>query len=160
HPEMYCFARTGSCPVGPLYDVEMTMPRVNGSGRSYYASFVAAAQAMSPVVLYQLSLSLTLAQFVMAWTSHGMTSEAGGVCQSSAGWSCCTRGNEVLRVLLALMILVLPTFQAKAADPVSAPVPVGAASVRTDQITGAGGTFPAPVYARWADAARSAIGVD
>ncbi len=28
------------------------------------------------------------------------------------------------------------------------------------KIAGAGGTFPAPVYAKWADAARSAIGVD
>jgi phosphate transport system substrate-binding protein len=28
------------------------------------------------------------------------------------------------------------------------------------KITGAGGTFPAPVYAKWADAAHAAIGVD
>jgi phosphate transport system substrate-binding protein len=31
---------------------------------------------------------------------------------------------------------------------------------QTEQITGPGGTFPAPVYARWADTARSAIGID
>jgi len=33
-------------------------------------------------------------------------------------------------------------------------------SAHAQKITGAGGTFPAPVYAKWADAARAAIGVD
>jgi phosphate transport system substrate-binding protein len=31
---------------------------------------------------------------------------------------------------------------------------------QAQQISGAGGTFPAPVYAKWADAAHAAIGVD
>ncbi len=34
------------------------------------------------------------------------------------------------------------------------------AAAQAQQITGAGGTFPAPVYAKWAEAARAAIGVD
>ena len=59
------------------------------------------------------------------------------------------------------MFVALPSLQAKAADAVSTPpASTGAATVETEQITGAGGTFPAPVYAKWADAARSAIGVD
>jgi phosphate transport system substrate-binding protein len=33
-------------------------------------------------------------------------------------------------------------------------------AAQAQQITGAGGTFPAPVYAKWAEAARGAIGVD
>ena len=74
------------------------------------------------------------------------------------------RGIQLLHVLLALMFMALPSLQAKAADAVStAPTPpasAGAATVRTEQITGTGGTFPAPVYAKWADTARSAIGVD
>ncbi|WP_254070220.1 substrate-binding domain-containing protein, partial [Acidisphaera sp. L21] len=28
------------------------------------------------------------------------------------------------------------------------------------QITGAGGTFPAPVYAKWGEAAKAAIGIE
>src|SRR4051812_26073430 len=35
-----------------------------------------------------------------------------------------------------------------------------AAPARAQQITGAGATFPAPVYAKWGEAAKSAIGVE
>jgi phosphate transport system substrate-binding protein len=74
------------------------------------------------------------------------------------------RGIQPLRVLFALMFMALLSVQAKAADAVSTratpPASAGAAPVRTEQITGAGGTFPAPIYAKWADTARSAIGVD
>jgi ABC-type phosphate transport system substrate-binding protein len=48
----------------------------------------------------------------------------------------------------------------RSATPATPPASAGAATVRTEQITGTGGTFPAPVYAKWADTARSAIGVD
>ena len=68
------------------------------------------------------------------------------------------RGILRLRVLFALMFMALPSLQAKAADAV--PAATSAATVQTEQITGTGGTFPAPVYAKWADTARSAIGVD
>ena len=35
-----------------------------------------------------------------------------------------------------------------------------AAPVSAQQITGAGATFPAPVYAKWAEAAKAAVGVE
>jgi phosphate transport system substrate-binding protein len=73
-------------------------------------------------------------------------------------------GIEPLRLLFALMFMALPSLQVKAADavstPASPPASGGAATIQTEHITGAGGTFPAPVYAKWAAAARSAIGVD
>jgi phosphate transport system substrate-binding protein len=34
------------------------------------------------------------------------------------------------------------------------------AAVRAQQITGAGATFPAPVYAKWGEAAKAAIGIE
>jgi len=74
------------------------------------------------------------------------------------------RGIQLLRVLFALIFMALPSLQAKGADAVSTPATppasASAATVRTEQISGTGGTFPAPVYAKWADTARSAIGVD
>ena len=74
------------------------------------------------------------------------------------------RGIQLLRVLFALMFMALPSLQAKAADAVSTPATppasAGAATIRTEQITGTGGTFPAPVYAKWAATARSAISVE
>jgi hypothetical protein len=88
-----------------------------------------------------------------------------GLCRyrvSRVVWS--DAGIPLLRVLFALMFMALPSLQAKAADAVSTPATppasAGAAILRTEQITGTGGTFPAPVYAKWADTARSAIGVD
>ena len=41
-----------------------------------------------------------------------------------------------------------------------AAVPLVAAPALAQQITGAGGTFPAPVYAKWGEAAKAAIGVE
>ena len=35
-----------------------------------------------------------------------------------------------------------------------------AAPVAAQQITGAGATFPAPVYAKWGEAAKAAIGIE
>ena len=37
---------------------------------------------------------------------------------------------------------------------------IGAAPVAAQQITGAGATFPAPVYGKWGEAAKAAIGVE
>ena len=36
----------------------------------------------------------------------------------------------------------------------------GTVAAHAQQITGAGGTFPAPVYAKWGEAAKSAIGIE
>lgn len=70
------------------------------------------------------------------------------------------REIQLLRMLFALMFMAFSSLQAKASDAVfTPPASPGAAIVETEQITGAGGTFPAPVYAKWADTARSAIGV-
>jgi hypothetical protein len=52
------------------------------------------------------------------------------------------RGIQLLRVLFALMFMALPSFQAKVDEAVSTPASAGAATVRIEQITGAGGTFP------------------
>src|SRR5215468_7404822 len=72
--------------------------------------------------------------------------------------------QQLLRVLFALMLmappLALPSLQAKADDAVTTPPAPPAATVRTEEITGTGGTFPAPLYAKWAETARSAIGVE
>ncbi len=39
-------------------------------------------------------------------------------------------------------------------------MPLAAAPALAQQITGAGGTFPAPVYAKWGEAAKAAIGIE
>ena len=43
---------------------------------------------------------------------------------------------------------------------VIAVIAAGGIAAHAQQITGAGGTFPAPVYAKWGEAAKAAIGVE
>ena len=53
------------------------------------------------------------------------------------------RGIQLLRVLFALMFMALPSLQAKVDEAVPTPASAGAVTVRIEQITGTGGTFPA-----------------
>jgi phosphate transport system substrate-binding protein len=67
----------------------------------------------------------------------------------------------MLRLVLASAFAAMPSIAAMSGDVVSAPPGSGGAVTGpTQTITGAGASFPAPVYAQWAAAARSAIGID
>jgi phosphate transport system substrate-binding protein len=67
----------------------------------------------------------------------------------------------MLRLVLALAFAALPSIAAMSGDEVSAPpASGGAVTGRIQKITGAGASFPVPVYTQWAAAARSTTGID